>query len=192
MVPYKLNIYFTLDATWLLVFDDVDEAERLTWYFPASTKGSIIITSRRSDVWVPDSLIIEVEPLKPQSGASILNSISHQEDDDSARQISELCGGLPLAIVLAGVFIGENEISLAEYLQLCKDRYDFQSLKVWDLMPWHSEQSLKTIFNYTLALLSLDARNLVECMAFLNPDDIPEELFLRNIGHHWMPQLGTK
>lgn len=161
-------------------------------YIPASTKGSIIITSRRRDVEVPGSLRISVEPLDPQSGASLLNSIvSYGEVDDLLTEISKLLGGLPLAIVTAGGFIAMNEISPSDYLQLLEHKNEFQLPGASRVTAWEYEQSLQSVFDHTLVSLSSDARNLVDCMSFLNPDDIPEELFLQKRKHPFLSHVDS-
>lgn len=190
-IQRALHWLSSTDATWLLVFDDVDEVGSIMSYIPASTKGSMIITSHRRDVEVPGSLRIPVESLDPQSGASLLNSIIlQQEVGDSARLVSELLGGSPLAIVTLGEYVNRTAISLPEYLQLYEDQIKFQLLDVQLPTTWQYTRTLQTIFDDTLASLSPDARNLVECMAFLDPDDIPEELFLRKRGHSLLAHLG--
>ncbi len=142
-------------------------------YIPASTKGSILITSRQKSMDVPGSLSIAVESFDTQSGANLLLSIiSSRIEDDQAREISDFLGGLPLAIVMAGAYMTESDITPAEYLQMIKDQNTTQFLN--DKKP-----TLQNVLDGTLASLSSDARNLVDCMAFLDPDSIPEEMFLR-------------
>ena len=119
------------------------------------------------------SLRIAVEPFDTESGASLLLSIiSSRIEDDQARELSDFLGGLPLAIVMAGKYMNVSDITPAEYLQMIKDHDTTQFLN-------DNEETLKTAFDRSLASLTSDARNLVDCMAFLDPDSIPEELFLR-------------
>ena len=142
-------------------------------YIPASTQGSILITSRRRNMDVLGSLSIAVEPFDTQSGANLLLSIiSSQTEDDSAREISDFLGGLPLAIVMAGKYMTVSDITPAEYLQMIKDQNTTRFLN-------DREETLQNVFDSTLASLTPDARNLVDCMAFLEPDNIPEEMFLQ-------------
>ena len=102
-------------------------------YIPASTKGSILITSRRKDMDVLGSLKIEVEPFDTQSGASLLLSIiSSRIEDDQARELSDFLGGLPLAIVTAGGYMTASDITPAEYLQMIKDQDTTQFLNDYE------------------------------------------------------------
>lgn len=151
--------------------------DNFTSYIPASTEGSIIITSRRKDIDVLGSLSILVEPFDTQTGASLLYSIiSSQIDlvqiqDDQLRELSDFLGGLPLAIVTAGRYMILSDITPAEYLQTIKDENTTSFLGDY-------KETLQTVFDSNLASLTSDARDLVDCMAFFDPNSIPEELFL--------------
>ena len=174
-------------------------------YLPTSTKGSVIITSRHTDVEVSNSLKIIMDSLDPVSGVALLNSfilhqevghkevgeqkcdqglndqkIGSQEDGNqeisAAKQISDFVGGFPLAIIEAGKYITTAAISPTDYLQLLKDHFIF---RLPNLTDWQHRRALVIILEDTLASLSSDAQSLAECMAFLNPDNIPEELFHR-------------
>ena len=168
------------DATWLLVFDNAYETASLKSYYPASTKGSIIITSRRKDIEAPGSLILPVEALDQQSGAELLTAmVSPHEDSRMANELSSLLGGLPLAIVHAGDFINICAMSIAEYLRLLKDSVFSFTLGGKPCTNWQYDGSLQTALDDTLAILSPEARDLLDCVAFLDPNNIPEALFLR-------------
>lgn len=155
-------------------------------YIPASTKGSIIITSRYVDMEVPGSLRISVNPLDSLSGATLLHYIVHaencseiQQNRPSAEEISKIPGGLPLPIVMAGAYILMMNMSLAEYLQSLGEQRSLLFSSAQTSKTWQYPKTLANVFDDTLRSLSPDARDLLDCMAFLDPDGIPEPLFLR-------------
>lgn len=143
-------------------------------YLPASSQGSVIITSQRSDINITGSLKVEVAPLDLITSAKLLNSlIQSPESDDSAREVADLLGGLPLAISQVGGHMKSTATTCSEYIQL----YKKGELGLFD-EPYLWKRS---IFGTVLASLSADARKLIEYMALLDPDRIPEELFLQNL-----------
>ena len=159
-------------------------------HIPGSTTGSIILTSRCKDVEVPGSLRIPVKPLDLDSSIRLLDFVvSCQEDRDSAKQVWEQLGGLPLAIVTAGKCIKIAQISPAEYLQLFNGRVAREFSIGQDLTTWQYGRTMQTVLDDSLVSLSSDARDLLNCMAFLNPDTIPEELFLQTRKSTVLPYL---
>lgn len=144
-------------------------------YIPASSQGSVIFTSRRRDMFIPWSLELEVAPFDSESGARLLNSLMQSEDTSgSAREVADWLGGHPLAISQAASYMKMAAATCSEYLEL----YQKRQLEFSDTFYTHS---IHSVWETTLASLSSDARRLLECMAIMDPDQIPEELFLQDI-----------
>lgn len=143
-------------------------------YLPASSHGSVIVTSRSRDISIPGSLEISVEPLDSETGAKLLGSLNQVADlDNSAKELVDLLGGHPLAICQAAAYMRSAAISCSKFLQLYKKRPHMSS---------HLYNSqIKRLFRLNLASLSTEAQRLLECMALMDPDQIPEELFLQDL-----------
>jgi predicted ATPase len=90
--------------SFLLIFDNVDKINMLLQVWPASTKGSILITTRSPAVVAKRSNnIMHLEPFAAQLGPEALYALTgfegaDDEDTASAEEICRLLGGLPLAI----------------------------------------------------------------------------------------------
>ena len=164
---------------WLLIFDNADDMDGMSQYIPASSQGSVILTSRRRDIIIPGSLEVEVAPFDSETGAGLLNSLMQSEDSSgSAREVANQLGGHPLAISQAVGYMKMAATTCSEFLELYKKR----QLKLSDTSDTRWIQgSIHSLFETTLAPLSSDARRLLECMAVMDPDQIPEELFLQDI-----------
>jgi hypothetical protein len=102
-------------------------------------------------------------------------------EDHQPRIVSELVGGLPLAIAHIAGYANSSNSSLQDFIDAFKDSRC--SSKLWSGPPGAStfqyEKSLAIVFDVALGALATDARELIDCLAFLNPDSIPEEMVFR-------------
>jgi hypothetical protein len=104
--------------------------------------------------------------------------------DESARsqaeELSNELGGSPLAIAHYAGFAVASHMPLSEVLLSFQRRA--MSAEIWScnsntsLMQY--EKTLKTVWDAALDSLSPDSRELLDVLAFLNPDCVPEA-FLR-------------
>jgi CRP-like cAMP-binding protein/tetratricopeptide (TPR) repeat protein len=107
---------------WLLVFDNADNptvlagadagtpADGTGWLRPDPT-GMVIVTSRIRDprVWGSRVTLRELRPLDDEAGAEVLRDLAPEMADPGghqARELSRRLGGLPLALHLAGAYLG--------------------------------------------------------------------------------------
>ena len=97
------------EATWLLIFDNADDPMILADYWPQGS-GSILVTSRdplAKSIFTRKPSGLDLGPLTQQDGRSLFNHLTtnfSESEDDTARQISDALGGLPLAISqMAGI-----------------------------------------------------------------------------------------
>lgn len=155
-------------------------------YIPASSQGSVLLTSQRRDMFIPSSLELEVAPFDSDSGARLLNSLMQSEDSsDSAREVADLLDGYPLAISQAARNMEVTSTTCSEFLEIYKRRQLGYSgnFDTWKFSGTFGTgvHSIYSALETSLASLSSDARRLLECMAIMDPDQIPEELFLQDI-----------
>lgn len=94
---------------------------------------------------------------------------------DAVDGICKLLGGLPLAIMLTSAFIQHTMRTFEEALQLLTEKRDW-------LQSWPSTEGareilpLNMLWEANLASLPIDALNLLQVMAFLDPDSIGEDI----------------
>ena len=107
---------------WLLVFDGADNPAVLagadattpadgTGWLRADPAGMVIVTTRIRDpqVWGTRVTLRELRPLDDEAGAEVLRDLAPEVADPGgheARELSRRLGGLPLALHLAGAYLG--------------------------------------------------------------------------------------
>ncbi|HEX3782583.1 MAG TPA: NB-ARC domain-containing protein [Pseudonocardiaceae bacterium] len=97
----------TSQARLAVLLDNAMTAAQVRVLLPASA-GAVVVTSRRSlaGLLVGDALSVRVDPLDEEAGLALLaGSIGAERisaEDATARQLVDLCAGLPLALRVAG------------------------------------------------------------------------------------------
>lgn len=178
------------EATWLLVFDNVENLEMLDEHWPAYGSGSILITSR-------DPLIksygcslrqgLGMPPLETSEGEGLLTKLTgrkklSREEQTSATAILEVLGGLPLAIVQIAGVITRQDLTFSEFLfryQKESSRAELFNLKVG---PSKARVGYEHTIASVWALEHLDesSQALLQAMSLLDPDSIPEYILEEN------------
>jgi len=107
---------------WLLIFDGADHPAVLagadamtpadgTGWLRADPAGMVIVTTRNRDpqVWGTGVTLCELKPLDEEASAEVLRDLAPEVADPGghqARELSRRLGGLPLALHLAGAYLG--------------------------------------------------------------------------------------
>jgi hypothetical protein len=186
-----------VDCRWLLIFDNVEAWNTISTFWPLNMKrqGSIILTTQKSGaVQLTRSFdVFPVGSLSPDEGAILLLKYTNLDNHDetqsaAAAKISQLVGGLPLALTTVGGYCGRSQYTLVELLHNLQS-----SLSIWSCsgtsVDWAYEKTLQTVFDTALEELPRDARDLLEMLAFLNPDSIPEKMLMPPDGSNILHDL---
>ncbi|KAL2841628.1 P-loop containing nucleoside triphosphate hydrolase protein [Aspergillus pseudodeflectus] len=160
---------------WLIVLDDVEDGTVLQdVQLPRNHRGSIIITTR-SRLAAEVGIELPVEPLTPSDGAELLLSLIGQKEYDridrtAALNLSELLGGLPLALSQVARNIRGTSTSLTMCLA------DFRAVP--NLSRTHGKYDLTLSSTYLLSFkrLSPGSFRLMGVLSVLDPDKIPHVL----------------
>ncbi|KAI9723512.1 MAG: hypothetical protein M1835_003921, partial [Candelina submexicana] len=163
---------------WLLIFDNADNLEILKQAWPGNSKGSILLTSRDFIVaFAPAALGYQVQPFDENVGSSALLSLtSHDESSPSnqhiAKVITNMLGGLPLALRQISGFINQQKLTLEAFLPL----YERNASKIHRRKGGVTdyEHTISTVWELALTELPENARTLQNLLAFLDPDRIAE------------------
>jgi len=179
---------------WLLILDNADDLSLISSFVPTSFEGHILLTTRAQAMGRLAGYI-EVGSMLQDDGALFLlrraslltpnTSLEHAKDTDiaMAKTICEELGGLPLAIDQAGAYIEETQCGLSGYQQLYRTRRSLLLKHRGGLVADHPESVATT---WSLAFEKVEQANptateILQLCAFLDPDAIPEEIFVKGL-----------
>ncbi|KAI0149819.1 hypothetical protein F4776DRAFT_603310 [Hypoxylon sp. NC0597] len=183
----------TSQGDWLLILDDVDEGKTpIRRYFPPTTRGCIIITTRKNHLiyhaTVGDYKLGEMDP---HEGITLflteaLKDPENQQHRLVAADIAEELGYLPLALAHAAVPIRHKLCRLSDYKEYFATNK--QRLMKDPLMQYENDTYKHSV--YTCFMGSIDtirvvqngsvvhrALEILQICAYFHFRDIPEELF---------------
>jgi tetratricopeptide (TPR) repeat protein/transcriptional regulator with XRE-family HTH domain len=90
----------------LILLDDASSVDQITPLLPGGSGSAALITSRRFLATLPGSLIVRLPTFTSSESLRLLASVAGEErvnsELDAALELSELTGGLPLALRLIG------------------------------------------------------------------------------------------
>lgn len=157
------------------MYDNVESAEMLIPYWPGSSRGSAIITTRNHKVALePASFGLEITSWDAQTGSQFLlflleKSIGHdlEAESKSALALYERLSGHALAIShMAGlIYAGESSIQ------------EFMTMYLKNPRRAHATNELAALWDFSFKSLDQNSLSLLGLMSFLEPDIIPQELF---------------
>jgi tetratricopeptide (TPR) repeat protein len=168
---------------WFLILDNVDtrlalaEAEGL---LSGLIGGHVIITSRLAD-FPGDIHALELDVLPLEDAAKFLLARTEgkrrrtPDDEAKARQVAEELGRLALALEQAGAFIAKCRLTLAQYLEQWLSRRD-EVLAWFDPIMMRYPRAVAVTWQTSVAQLSEGGRRLLERLAWLAPEKVPESL----------------
>jgi hypothetical protein len=164
------------------VFDNVEEASTIQNFWPAGTRGAIIVTSQNSQLVHLTQDDIDLQPMPSKEGSALIQRYLRRggSEQAAAEGLSKELGGLPLAISHFAGYVANSRCTIEQISESYRQRY--KSSQIWIASPTASTSgyahTLATVWDLTWRRLSSDARKLLELMAFLNPDSMPERLFI--------------
>jgi hypothetical protein len=179
---------------WLLVFDNVDEWLDLKRLLPTNfpdTSGSILVTTQRVDLiemtsWSKLSQVslgaLSLDESRrlllkyTQPGLDPTDIRSHSEFK-LAGDIAKLAERLPLALSLISGYILVSRCSLTDFVELWKERRRNMQ-RAGEISSSLTDAALETAWNLGLREVPVDARDLLNILAFLDPDTIQTEMLI--------------
>lgn len=190
------------ERPWLLIIDNADgENIPVEDYFPDSCAGTIIITSRNPMLKVQGTIgprylefeaLREIESIELLLRAADMPAPWSQSLMDSARNIANALGHLPLALVHAGKTILARLCTFETYLTFLE--------KHWDKVP-ATDPNATIYSSYELLHDSLRAKNtqatedaliLLKVFCFLHRQRIRTDFFLRAARNRRIEELEQK
>jgi tetratricopeptide (TPR) repeat protein len=171
---------------WLLIFDNADTPELLKAYYPRIPRGHILLTSRAQ---LFDTLGIEstsaLEKLEPQEALDFLfkrtaRTQSDQTEMHAAERLARELGYLPLALEQAAAYLRAKGARFHDYLA----SYQRQRLALLNKAdPKTGNYPAPVAKTWALNFQEVEkdpvAADILRVSAFLSPDTIPLELFIK-------------
>ncbi|KAH0556873.1 hypothetical protein GP486_005337, partial [Trichoglossum hirsutum] len=175
------------NSSWLLIFDNADDLDsvKISKYFPATSWGHIIITSRDQAAIGSVGMDGDVlEPLKVDEAVAVLIEKAgirepSTEDYQQAQAIVELLGCLPLAVDQGGAFIRSRHKTLKDYYRLYEEHrhevlqvkpklgdYDKTVITAWEINFEQVERDSREASDILLLFCFLDASSISETMLY--------------------------
>ncbi len=167
---------------WLLVYDNVENASTIQKFWPASTRGAIIVTSQNPRLADNTKSQIDLQAMAPEEGSALIQNYLKRggSEQQSAQKLSTSLGGLPLAIAHFAGYVARSQCPLDQICDSLKHRINSSQVwKVGSALPSSTyELTLNTVWDLAFSRLSTDSRKLLEFLAFLDPDQTPVEMFV--------------
>ena len=170
---------------WLMIVDNVDDPEAVAPVAKLLARlsgGKVIVTGRAGNF--PASLRkLELGVLDgPASVAFLLERTDEDraktpDDAKLAQELAGELGGLALGLEQAGAYIATERMGFARYLGLWRDKR--ATVLDWfdkTLMSYDHDAGLAATWATSVDRLTPDARRLLERLAFLAPEPVPDSL----------------
>jgi NB-ARC domain len=173
-------------ATWLLIFDNVDDPDILDdfWPFDYADAGAVLITSRdplaKKYMYSEDDPGVILAPFTIEEATEFLLRLTRREDEEvekvSGKAVAERLGGLPLALTQMAGVIERRDLSFSEFLRIFEEedvRSKFFKMQVGTSKTRNRYQhTLDTV--WALEKLNESSAILLDVLSLLDPDGIPE------------------
>ncbi|OQD96542.1 hypothetical protein PENSOL_c015G00659 [Penicillium solitum] len=188
------------NTRWLLIFDNYDDSDqfKISEYYPLTSWGAIIVTTRRPDLVPGNTHTLDVKAFQNiKDSLRVLQTRSKRQNvqsDPYAKRLAERLAGLPLALATAGTYLQRNTVSFERYLQ----EYE----RLWNIDPHrpaklheYSERTLYTTWDLSYARLEAEdsyAAQLLKLLAYFGNQSLWYELFydgLTDQSPHWLRGL---
>ncbi|HEX3530953.1 MAG TPA: tetratricopeptide repeat protein [Thermoanaerobaculia bacterium] len=168
---------------WLLILDNVDseDAAAAVDGLVAHLSGGHVLLTGRLARWSAEIEAIELDVLTEAAAVRFLLARTQKSrrktktDKADAAALAHELGCLPLALEQAGAYIAERRLTLAAYRNEWHAHHD-RVLTWFDSRVSHYPASVAVTWQTSFDRLAAPARRLLERLAWLAPDPIPESL----------------
>jgi len=183
------------DKRWLLVFDNALHWTDIARYLPDAlgrSRGSVLITSQTESLIEPSRNVTKfrLEPLNQRAGSEMLLSylgrdLKKDPEKHLAKEISAFVGGLPVAIAHIAGYITFSQIELDELIETFRQwrkRTGVATDEADDLLvsfrkaSFSYDETLTMVWEVTLRELYEDARDVLNILAHLNCEAVPQKM----------------
>ncbi len=180
----KLSLYHSLlrDRTVLLVLDNASSEAQVRSLLASSPGTMVLVTSRNTLAGLDARHRLALELLPLEESVALLRAVAGERvaaEPEAALRVAELCGGMPLALLIAGNRLASRPQWTVEHFatQLTDERRRLSLLKAGDLQ-------VRTAFENSYHQLSPSAATLFRRLALVPGPDTSVELAAVVAGEH--------
>jgi tetratricopeptide (TPR) repeat protein len=168
---------------WLLILDNVDTRPALAeveHVLGGLSGGHVVVTSRLAD-FSGNFQPLELGVLEIDDAASFLLARTEArrrpatDDDSKARDVALELGQLALALEQAAALIAKRRLTFSQYLEQWHTHRD-ETLAWFDETVTRYPRAVAVTWQTSIAQLSENGRRLLERLAWLAPEKVPEFL----------------
>ncbi|KAJ5736937.1 uncharacterized protein N7483_002062 [Penicillium malachiteum] len=112
---------------WLVIFDNVEDLAVLDGYWPTSSRGSVLITSRHENVALEvNAEALKISPFSAEQGSTLILKTLHrnpysEDEKKGSEALSTVLRGLALAITVATMQIRLKRMPIQKFVQSSMD-----------------------------------------------------------------------
>lgn len=174
------------DKPWLIIFDNVNDWNDIKTYLPNKPEGAVLITTQIAATAQLTQSGVCLSPLDRKDGSNLLldhvqKQCPSESDVAESESLSEILGGLPIAIAHVAGRILSSQMTLGEARDLFKNQ---QSEYMWSGEQTSSTHmyslQLSKVWEFSLHELQPDVLELLYVLAMLDPDSIPERMIVED------------
>jgi hypothetical protein len=142
--------------------------------------GHVIVTSRLAN-FSANLRPLELDVLTVESGAEFLLARTEYrrrlapDDEPKARRVASELDGLALALEQAAALIAKRRLTFAQYLEQWRSKRN-EVLEWWDATVTGYPRSVAVTWKTSVVQLTEDGRRLLDRLAWLAPERVPESL----------------
>ncbi|BCJ41905.1 hypothetical protein GCM10010168_88020 [Actinoplanes ianthinogenes] len=168
-IEERAELYRTLlaDRRMLVVLDNAGDESQVRPLVPGTSQSAVLVTSRSRLAGLPGAVHIDVDVFNPEQSMELLSRIAGAErieaEPDSAAELAELCGHLPLALRIAGARMAARPQWSVDNLV---ERLENEARRLDELK--HSGMGIRASISLTYDHLEDDARRLFRLLTVLD------------------------
>jgi len=178
-----MKTWLSREVGWLLIFDNADDPALVRPYLPPTRTGGskVLLTSRaKSFVKVGIREPFRVETLDPEDAVKFLIERSGNAGAGAAAELAAELGHLPLALEQAAAYIDTVGGGFGDYLA----KYRRQGVALFAKGEPSTDYPKTVATTWTLSFEAVTkaspaSAELMAAAAFLMPDSVPIEIFIR-------------
>lgn len=183
-----VKLFLSENKGWLIIFDNIETIDTIFPYLPGKINGHIIITTRNGhiDFGIPlelgvfheDEAIIFLKKRLSKTKDLGLEEYEYKDFDTASKLLIERLGSLPLALEQAIAYIKVVKCSISEYLDLL-GQVSVEAFEDNYASPQYYESIVTLTWNISFSALSESAQQLMNLCAYMAPDKIPVDFFVK-------------